>query len=96
MNEDEINSYVSRWKSVLWSELDINFKVNRLSILTVNERNIIGKFDELVTCSSLLEGVLYFFITTECWLSDESNLVSELDGYKFPMINKLERTGWNT
>ena len=45
MGDNQADHYVPQRSNVLWSELDKNLKDNNLSVLTVNARSRIGKFE---------------------------------------------------
>ena len=77
----------------MWFNLDSNLKENNLSILTVDAHSITGKFADLVTNLNLVRKRFSFIIVTESWLSYDSNLVLEINGYKSHSISRTGRKG---
>ena len=86
-----MENYVPRCKNVMWSNLERNLKENILSILTVDAHSITGKFVDLVTNLNLMRKCFSFIIVTETWLSYDSNLVLEINGYKSQSISRTGR-----
>ena len=80
---------------VLWYELDSNLKEMNLPVISINTRSITGKFAELVINLNLIRERVFFVIITESLLTEESNLVLEIDGYKYHTINRVGLTGGN-
>ena len=64
------------------SNLDSNQKENNLSHLTVNTYSITGKIADLVTNLNLVIKRVSFIKATKTWLSYDSKLVLETNGYK--------------
>ena len=93
MGDDQVDNYIPQCSNVLWSELDKNLKDNNLSVLTVNARSITGKFADLITNLNLIRKRFTFIIITESWLTEESNFVLEINGYKSHTLNRVGRTG---
>ena len=60
----------------------LNIKDNILFILLINVRSIIGEFADWITNLILVRKKFTFIIITESWLTDESILVPENNGYK--------------
>ena len=85
---DVIENYVPQW-----SNLASNLKENNLFILTVNAYSITGKFSDLVTDLNLVRNRFSFIIVTELWLSHDSSLAQEIDGYNSHSISRTGRKG---
>ena len=58
----------------------------------MNARSITGSFAELTANLNFIREPFSFIIIVEYRLTDQSNLVLELDGYKSHMMNRLGRT----
>ena len=82
MCADVIENHVSLYKNIMWSNLDSNLKENNLFVFTVNAHSKTGKFADLVTNLNLVRKRFSFSIFTESRFSYDSNLVSEINGYK--------------
>ena len=93
MGDEQVDNYNPQCSNVLWSELDENLKDNNLSALTVNARSITGKFADLITNLNLIIKRFTFIIITESWLTEESNFILEINGYKSHTLNRVGRTG---
>ena len=96
MVDDQVENYVPKCSNVLWSELDKSLKDNILSVLTVNAGSITGKFLDLITNLILIRKRFTFIIITESWLTEESNFVLEINGYKSHTLNRVGWTGGGT
>ena len=92
MGDDQIYNYVPQCSTVLSSELDKNLEDNNIPVLTVNARSITGKFADLITNLNLVRKRFTFIIITEYWLTDESNFVLEINGYKSYTLDRVDRT----
>ena len=77
-------------------KLDKSFEHNNLFVLTVNVLNKTGKFADLITNLNHIKKQFTFIIITESWLTDESNFVLEINGYKSHTIKKVGRTEGDT
>ena len=64
------------------AELDGNFKDNNLSVLAVNVRSITVKLADMISNLNLAKKRFTFIINVDHWLTDESNFVLEINGYK--------------
>ena len=64
-----------------------------MSVLTVNARSITGKFADLITNLKFIRNRFNFIIITEFWLTEESNFVLEVNGYKSHTVNRVGRSG---
>ena len=87
-----MEKYVPQCTKVLWFELDKILTGNNLSLLTVNVLSITGKIPDLVTNLKLFCKRFIFIIITGSWLTEEFNLVVEINGYKSLTIIKVRLT----
>ena len=62
----------------------------------MNARSITGKFSDLIANLNLIRKRFTFIIITESWLTEKSNFVLEINGYKSNTLNGVGRTGGGT